>query len=125
VTDLPSVPPPITPEAGSLWSQNSQGRDEERFWANEKKLTGLVGTNRIRALTVFGWIVPYLMILFAVLFGVSVSTWALHFLLPTKWHWLNAEQLSKIQSIIFSGALGGIVASYIKTNFLNEKQTDS
>ena len=41
--------------------------------------------------------------------GALVS-WALHYLLNDSLHWLTPEQLSKIQSILFSGSVGGVVS---------------
>lgn len=51
------------------------------------------------------------MYLFAFLFFLALGSWAAHTLLPEKYHWMTAEQLSKIQSVIFSGSLGAITSS--------------
>lgn len=50
------------------------------------------------------------LVFFAILFIGSLGSWAAHYLLPVKYHWLTVDQLSKIQSILFSGSIGGVVS---------------
>jgi hypothetical protein len=48
------------------------------------------------------------------MFALSLIVWSWHYLAPACVTWLTAEQLSKIQSVIFSGSLGAIVTSILK-----------
>ena len=53
-------------------------------------------------------------LLFWLCFGLivlSVCTWTWHFLVPSEWHWLDKDQLDKLQTILFTLA----AASGLKT----------
>jgi hypothetical protein len=50
------------------------------------------------------------LVFFAILFVGSLGAWSIHYLLPVDWHWLSEVQLSKIQSILFSGGIGGVIS---------------
>jgi len=60
------------------------------------------------------------MIVFTALFVAAVVVWAVHFLTPLCW--LSEEQLSKLQSIIFSGSLGAVVSTYLQKHLFDEGQ---
>jgi hypothetical protein len=54
------------------------------------------------------------------LYGVFVLvlivgfTWLFHLLTPDKWHYLTADQVSKLQNIVTGGILTGIATGHIK-----------
>lgn len=81
-------------------------------WGDDNALKGLQLQNQGRLLWTWGWIVPGLMIVFTLLFAASILVWSWHYLTPCGF--LTPEQLSKIQSVIFSGSLGAIVSSYFQ-----------
>jgi hypothetical protein len=105
------VPPPPGGDPPS-WASNTLAKGEEEFWPQEDKLKGQKHTNQLWILKVVGWIVPTLMIIFTFIFAVALVSWSAHYFLPEKNWWLTDDQLSKIQSVIFSGALGAIVSGY-------------
>ena len=43
------------------------------------------------------------MVVLTLIFVASIVSWTWHYLTPADWHWLTADQLSRIQSVIFSG----------------------
>jgi len=45
---------------------------------------------------------------------VGLISWATHYLSPDKFHWLSDDQLSKIQSVLFSGGMGAVVSGIIQ-----------
>jgi len=90
--------------------------EEESNWDNESALKNQENRNKIWVMKTIGYIVPCVIIVLSLLFIASFISWSLHFLLPEYFHWLEEYQLSKIQSIIFSGAMGAIVSSYIKNH---------
>jgi len=47
---------------------------------------------------------------FAAVFVASMGVWLFHFLTP--WGWLTELQLSKIQTVVFSGSLGALVSAF-------------
>lgn len=84
---------------------------EERYFPDEDALKGQRHKNDMVWLRAYGLVVVILMCFFSFLFVVSVFAWAWHYLMPTSYFWLTEDQLSKIQSVIFSGSLGGVVAT--------------
>ena len=102
-----TVPPPNNPPA---WLGDPQARAEERNWDKEGKLRGQEEKNHLLWLKAYGVVVLLFLSFFAILFIGSPGSWAAHYLLPDGWHWLTSEQLSKIQSILFSGSIGGVVS---------------
>lgn len=108
-----SVPPP--PQGTALspaWAKDSKAKLEEKYWSDEDRLRGVKLKNDILWHQVYGWVVVALMIFFVLTFCVSLAVWILHYVSP--WGWLTPEQLSKIQSVIFSGTLGAIVSAYMQ-----------
>lgn len=99
------------------WADDPLADAEDEKWGDDEALQGIRRRNESWALGVWGFIVPTLMVLFTLLFVASIFAWAWHYLTP--WKWLQAEQLSKIQSVIFSGALGAIVSNYFKKHLLD------
>lgn len=102
------VPPP--PSNLPTWLGDSKARAEEKNWDKEGKLRGQEEKNHLIWLRVYGWVVVAFLVVFAFLFLGSLGSWAAHYLLPTCWHWLSADQLSKIQSVLFSGSIGGVIS---------------
>ncbi len=106
-----SVPPPPPEYENELpWADDTLAKEEDKYWADEEKLRGQKTKNDILWLKVYGFVVVMIMVIFAMLFLGSLTAWAFHYLTPICWHWLDDNQLSKIQSVIFSGSLGGIVS---------------
>lgn len=101
------------------WARDDDARAEEKLWGDDDALMGIKRHNQGRMLKLWGWIIPALMLVFTLLFAFSLVAWSWHYLTP--WPWLKADQLSKIQSIIFSGSLGALVTGYIQKQILGEK----
>lgn len=103
------VPPPDHQEPPA-WFKDQRAQKEERYYPDEDRLSGQRRKNDLLWLGVYGFMVVALMVLFALLFVGSLVAWAWHYIAPVSWGWLTPDQLSKIQSVIFSGSLGGIVS---------------
>ena len=93
------------------WADNSAAVLEDKSWPG---LDEVKARNDSIWLRVYGWILVALTVTFAVLFIVSIISWSWHYLGPVYWHWLNEQQLSKVQSVIFSGGLGAILSSMVQ-----------
>jgi hypothetical protein len=52
-------------------------------------------------------------VFFTLLFMTTLGTWTWHYIVASDYGWLTEDQLSKIQSIIFSGSLGAIVSGIL------------
>lgn len=108
----PTVPPPTEAEANPpKWSDVSQAKAEEKNWTDEDQLKGVKVNNDILWHRVYGIVVVVLMVFLVLVFLASLGAWVIHYVTPFSW--LDDEQLSKIQSVIFSGSLGAIVSSYM------------
>ena len=107
-------PPPHGAADRPSWASSGLASNEEKNWDNEHKLKGQRQSNDLLWLKSYGLLVVVTTITFTLLFLASLVIWALHFLLPEANAWLSADQLSKIQSIIFSGSLGAIVSGVLQ-----------
>lgn len=103
-TDIPAGP--------LLWADNSLAKKEEKNWPDEDALQGVKRKNDILWMRIYGWICAFMMLFFTLVFVVSLGAWIIHHV--TSFCWLTPEQLSKIQSVIFSGSIGAIVSSYMQ-----------
>lgn len=104
-----SVPPP---EIGApKWADAGSAHKEEENWADLDKTKK---DNDLRWLKVYGWVVVAITVTFTIIFLLSLVIWALHYMLPEKWIWLSGAQLSRIQSVLFSGGMGAVISSVIK-----------
>lgn len=102
---------PSSIEESPAWASDINALKEEKNWPDLDKLKA---ENKFWLVRVIGWIAPVAMVIFSLVFVAFFVSWSLHYLLPECWQWLKDEQLSKIQSVIFSGAIGAIVSSYVK-----------
>jgi hypothetical protein len=106
---MQDVPPPEVPDVSFPWAALDAKR-EEREWEHETALRGQETKNQVWFLRAYGIALVVFLIVFAVLFLGSLASWSLHYLLPEDCHWLTPEQLSKIQSVLFSGSIGGVIS---------------
>jgi hypothetical protein len=109
-----SVPPPPDDARIPSWVDQDKAVSEGKNWPDEKSLRGQSNANDLRWLWFYGHLVVVLTGVFCILFISSLLSWSWHYLAPDKWHWLDADQLSKIQSVVFSGSLGAIVSSILQ-----------
>lgn len=98
------------PERIPGWATDSAAKSEDKNWADVDKLQGRKTANDIMWLTAYGYLVVVFLFFFALLFLGSLGAWSLHYILPETCHWLSDAQLSKIQSVLFSGSIGGVVS---------------
>jgi hypothetical protein len=106
---MTDVPPPDDPQVSYPWAAWDAKR-EERDWDHESLLRGQETTNQVWFLKAYGIALVVFLFVFAILFLGSLAAWSAHYLLPESWHWLLPDQLSKIQSVLFSGSIGGVIS---------------
>ena len=101
------------PDAGSLppWA-NGKATEEEKVWGDEDRLKGVKLDNDILWHQWYGRIVICAMVVFVLVYLGALIAWVAHY--TTPWTWLSPDQLSKIQSVIFSGSIGAVVSSYMQ-----------
>ncbi len=93
------------------WFDASLGRREEKEWSH---LDEVHQRNDKRWLSAYGWIILVFTIVFSTLFIVSLIAWSWHYLAPERLGWLSPAQMSKIQSVLFSGGMGAVVSSIVQ-----------
>lgn len=103
------VPPPDSPETPG-WVGDPKAKLEQKFWGNDEKLQSAKTMADVLWVWAYAAVVILFLFVFSVLFLGSLASWAAHYLLPSNFHWLSGEQLSKIQSVLFSGSIGGVVS---------------
>jgi len=109
VTD--EIPPP--PDSVPKWA-DAKATAEEINWPNEKALQGQKDSNQMWALKATGVATVVLIVFFVLVFIFSLGFWIWHQLMPCQYLWMTEAQLSKVQSVIFSGSIGAIVSAYVR-----------
>ncbi len=102
-------PPPKGSENSPDWaSPDSQAKKEVEVWDRLEEARTRADTKWINW---YGTVVVVGMVILALLFFVSIGIVAWHYLAPSNLHWLSEDQITKVQSIIFSGGVGAIISS--------------
>lgn len=83
---------------------------EELGWLTLEKIHQ---NNNRRWLKTYGWVLVTMTIVFSSVYVIAFLVISVHYLSP--WHWLTNEQIDKIQSILFSGGVGAIVSTIVRT----------
>lgn len=105
-----SLPPPDPPEDWG-WVDQSLAEAEEKNWPDLEKV---LKENDVAWAKAYGKIVLVFTVVFSSIFVLSLAAWSAHYILPKSWLWLSDDQLSKIQSVLFSGGMGAIISSIIR-----------
>lgn len=113
------VPPPAMSQPHKWVDKGSAKKEAENF-ANQNELRDQRTENEKRWLQVLGWILPAILMVFSFAFVAAFFCWAWHHLTPDEWQWLSKEQVSNIQSLIFSGSLGAIVSGTLRKKLTNQ-----
>lgn len=77
-------------------SEENEHHRSEKFRDNFEKVA-----------IIFLWVLGSILVLVFV-------TWFYHILAPTRYHWLNTDQLDKLQSIATGGILASIATGHIR-----------
>jgi len=105
----PPVPPPENPPKPK-WQSDQKALAEVGNWDNEGILRGQEEKNHLLWLKLYGFVTLAFLGTFTLLFLGSLLSWSWHYMAPECCHWLTEQQLSKIQSVLFSGSIGGVVS---------------
>jgi hypothetical protein len=113
--------PPIDPNEDWLseaaWDTDPLANKEDSAFARKENLERELHGAKLSVIKNSSIIVIIFLWFFSLIFLFSVGTWFAHFLLPEKYIWLSEVQLSKIQTVIFSGASGAIISGAIQRFF--------
>lgn len=111
---------PTPPDDDPKWAI-TDALQENLKWADEAALKGQKANNELWALKAVGFGTFFLILTFIGIFIVSLIAWVWHYVTPEYWAWLSDNQLSKIQSVIFSGAIASVATSYA-SKYLNRNE---
>lgn len=91
------------------WAKTA-AKKEERNWS---ELEAVKLENDKRWLKIYGWLLIAITVVLAAAFLLAFGALTLHYV--TSWCWLSPHQLDKLQSVLFSGGMGAIVTSIVRT----------
>lgn len=94
------------------WANDDIALKEDKNWESIEEVKE---QNDIRWLSAYGIVLVTITYVFALIFLLALLTWAWHYLSPTSLHWLDVVQLTKIQSVLFSGGMGAIISGIVRT----------
>lgn len=97
-----------------LWAAITTAGKEERKWENWEYLSDIKRDNDRKWLRLYGWIVVGVTVVFTCLFLAALGIWAWHQLAPEHCLWLDEGRLNKIQSTLFSGGMGAVIAGVLR-----------
>jgi hypothetical protein len=105
-------PPTGTADTGTkeaeLLTQNLDPKEiAKRTAENEHNRTERFRDHFERVSIIGLWVVAALM-------AFSVAFWFWHVLFPVSWHWLNAEQVSKLQTLVAGGVIASTATGHLK-----------
>lgn len=123
--DIPA-PPPDTGES------DSRAREEEA--AVQTRTRGLLSdwterakTNQIKRDEMlrhcFFGAVAIIIIAAALILLCAMLIWSWHLMTPDRYHWLDTDQLEKLQTVVFSGAVSSL-ATMIGKRILTRNDND-
>lgn len=95
------------------WADSdTKAQEEDKQW---DELEETKRKNDKNWLALYGWVILIITLVFALTFLGALIAWTWHYLAPSCWHWLDPHQLSKIQSVLFSGGMGAIISGIIRS----------
>jgi hypothetical protein len=109
VTNIPGPPP----EQGA----DQQALEEEAFVEGRGEAPELVEARRLHALDViairraFMRGVRHVAYVLPILGLAMLGVWLWHLLTPTPWRWLPVDEVSKLQALLFSGAVSALATA--------------
>ncbi|MBV7434506.1 hypothetical protein KRX19_05635 [Cardiobacteriaceae bacterium TAE3-ERU3] len=89
----------------------SKPRKEDKNWLS---LDEIRENNDKRWLKTYGCMLVIITVVFTFLFLAALFVWSWHYIAPKSLTWLCPSQLSKIQSVLFSGGMGAIISGIIR-----------
>ncbi|WP_439476523.1 hypothetical protein [Brevundimonas sp.] len=101
-------PPPEWLESQD-WLTDPFARIEERTFPRADTLPGQIEQNKLLIQKAFGFCMPVSIILAFAIFWLAVCVYAWH-MLAWGWTWLSPHEMDDLKSVLFSGAVGAVVA---------------
>jgi hypothetical protein len=116
--DDDQIPTPSLPDG---WEDDFLSDAEEQYWPTYDDLSAAKTANKLAIHKAFKWIIPIGIGLAFLGFSAVLGVYVAHLILPEHLRWLSSDELQHIHSMIFSSVVGGAVAIFAKTYFLEGK----
>lgn len=113
-----------TPELSQGWEEDFLSGAEQEYWPIYDEISEAKKANKLAIHKAFGWIIPIAISLAFIGFTLILGVYVLHLILPNYCRWLSEDELKHIHSMIFSSVVGGAIAIFAKTYFLDENKAD-
>jgi hypothetical protein len=105
--NIPELPEPDVTEVFG----DQKAQQEVEHWDDYERISRQRNSNTLLVHKTIGWCVPVAIILAVGLFFLAVGIYVYHILSPVGWRWLPAAELDHLHNMIFSGVVGGAVAT--------------
>ncbi|MGV3769577.1 MAG: hypothetical protein ACO1NM_06065 [Sphingobium phenoxybenzoativorans] len=115
------IPTPSLPDG---WEEDFLSDAEEQYWDRYDEISEAKKANKLVIHKTFGCILPIAIIMGFLAFAAVLGVYVVHLVIPDDRRWLKPEELQHIHSMIFSGVVGGAIAVFAKTYFLDKKGDD-
>lgn len=107
---IPGPPPEFAEE--EPWRDDSLAQFEEERDPWDAQIQTQDKRNRLAFKKATGRLIVWSVYGFWLVLALAFGVWAFHYITP--WCFLSDDQLTKIQSVIFSGTLGAVIATLSK-----------
>ena len=114
-----------TPELSAGWEDDFLGAAEEEFWDRYDEISEAKKANKLAIHRTIGWVIPIAISLAVLGFVALLGVYVAHLVLAERFRWLSPDELQHIHSMIFSSVVGGAVAIFAKTYFLDSPDDKS
>jgi len=115
------IPTPSLPEG---WEEDFLSGAEETYWEEYDEISEAKKANKLLIHKTLGFIIPVAIGLAFLGFVVLLGVYVVHLVIPANRRWLSSDELQHIHSMIFSSIVGGAVAVFAKTYFLDSSEKD-
>lgn len=114
--DPVAIPDPDLPPD---WQDGDVGKAEESVWVGYDEIVEAKKANKLAIHKAFKWIIPAAIILAFLGFVLLLGAYLIHLIIPADRRWLTAAELQHIHNMIFSSVVGGALAIFAKTYFID------
>jgi hypothetical protein len=109
----PFDPPPATGDARAEAEYSAIATGSYQAELQERADRG-DHDRRERLRDVLSWIVVRLAVVGAFLLLALLISWTWHLLAPGGWHYLTDAQITRIETVLFSSFVGGVISTYAR-----------
>jgi hypothetical protein len=114
-----------TPELSEGWEDDFLSEAEALYWPKYDEISEARKANKLAIHRTLGCVIPVAIALAFIGFVALLGVYVAHLIIPAEHRWLTPDELQHIHSMIFSSVVGGAVAVFAKTYFLDSKDDEA